>query len=261
MSPASPTDSPPIDWAQRVSASLVRVRAGIGAACDRVGRPVAEVRLVAVSKHQPSAAIAAALRAGQCDFGENYAQELRDKQAELSAAPLPASPRWHFIGPLQRNKVNLIVGRVALLHTVDTIALVEALAGRVGRLREAPGGVPQDGLVQDCLVQVNVGDESQKAGCPPEDLPRILDAIAAQNGRLRCLGLMCIPPALEDPEAVRPYFALLRRLREQQAATLRSSVTLHELSMGMSHDYEVAIAEGATLIRVGTALFGPRQPG
>lgn len=259
--PQPGAESAEVDFAARLSSTLPAVWAGIRSACERSGRPLSAVRLVAVSKHQPVAAIAAALRVGQCDFGENYAQELRDKIHALAAdnrlTSEVAQLRWHFIGPLQRNKVNLVVGRVALLHTVDSQGLIEAIAARVDRLRQADPSAAQ--LAQDCLLQVNVGDEAQKAGCSPAQLPALLDAIAQQEGRLRCVGLMCIPPAAPDPETVRPFFARLRQLREQQAVIARPFVDLRELSMGMSHDYEVAIAEGATLIRVGTALFGPRS--
>lgn len=255
---------PAAGWDARLATTLQTVRAGIERACAQAGRAPSDIRLIAVSKHQPTAAVAAALRAGQLDFGENYAQELRDKSAELAADPsllaASAPPRWHFIGPLQRNKVNLIVGRVALLHTVDNLGLIEALSTRVLRLRQAAADPMQAALAQDCLVQVNVGDEAQKAGCSPAELPGLLDAIASQGGRLRCRGLMCIPPAAADPEAARPYFARLRRLRDQQAVPARPFVELAELSMGMSHDYEIALGEGATLIRVGTAIFGARSP-
>lgn len=250
-------------WSSRLGPALQTLRQGIHEACRSAGRSDSDVRLVAVSKKQPAVAVAAALRLGQQDFGENYAQELRDKHAELghpAGDPLPSPPRWHFIGPLQRNKVNLVVGRVALIHSVDNLALVAALGERVNRLRQTAPELTLATLVQDCLVQVNVGDEAQKSGCHPAELPAILDAIAAQSGQLVCRGLMCIPPAVDsaDLAAVRPYFAQLRRLRDEQQAVRRAHVELSELSMGMSQDYAAAIAEGATLIRVGTALFGAR---
>ena len=242
-----------------VESRLPSIRAALAKACRDAGRDPQSVRLVAVSKLQPATEIASALRLGQLDFGENYAQELRDKSALLSQDPtlntLAPSLRWHFIGPLQRNKVNLVAGRVSLIHSVDSAALVEALAARIGRLREA-----EPNLCQDCLIEVNVGDEAQKAGCAPRELPAILDAIAAADGTLRCLGLMCLPPQSDDAEASRPYFRALRELLSDAAKTPRPHVELRELSMGMSHDFAIAIAEGATLIRVGTALFGARPP-
>ena len=205
-------------------------------ACRSAGDPENDVRLVAVSKEAASGRLVAALQLGQLDFGENYAQELRDKHAELgqlAGDSLPSPPRWHFIGPLQRNKVNLVVGRVALIHSVDSLALVAAL----GECESAPPDGPEPTLatlVQDCLVQVNVGDEAQKSGCHPAELPAILDAIAAQSGQLVCRGLMCIPPAVDsaDLAAVRPYFAQLRRLRDEQQAVRRAHVELSETLYG-----------------------------
>ena len=231
---------------------LAALRAAIAKACAHSGRAADAVTLIAVSKLQPASAVREALRCGQHDFGENYAQELRDKSQELASEPDAA--RWHFIGPLQRNKVHRVVGRVALIHSVDSRELCAALGARAAK--QAAGG-PGSGLVQDCLVQVNLAGEEQKAGCPPGELPALLDFIATTAG-LRCRGLMCIPPATDQPEDARPYFRRLRELRDEQALIPRPHVELRELSMGMSHDFAVAIAEGATLIRVGTALFGAR---
>lgn len=241
-----------------LASRLAAIRAGMAAAARRAGRPEDSVRLVAVSKRQPAAAIAEARRAGQLDFGENYPQELRDKQKELAAEPGFSSLRWHMIGPLQRNKVHMVVGQVALVHSVDRLELIEALAARVLRDREK-----QPELVVDCLIEVSVAGEAQKAGCTAAELPQLLDAIAEKGGALRARGLMCIPPLADDPEASRPHFRRLAELRAEQAqpSCARPHVELVELSMGMSHDYEVAIAEGATLIRVGTAIFGKRPEG
>jgi PLP dependent protein len=185
-----------------------------------------EVTLVAVSKLQPASAVKEALAAGQEIFGENYAQELRDKAREVPGA------RWHYIGPLQRNKVKYVVGTAELIHSVDSRALLDEIAARAAKLN----------IVQRCLIQVNVGDEPQKSGCSVEELPELRAAFA---GAVSLEGLMCIPPAEGDPA---PHF---RRLRQIAAG-------LPQLSMGMSADYEAAIAEGATIVRVGTALFGAR---
>jgi pyridoxal phosphate enzyme (YggS family) len=228
---------------------LAALRRAMAQACRDCGRAEDSVTLVAVSKLQPASAVAAAAACGQRDFGENYAQELRDKDRELAEQGGLPPLRWHFIGPLQRNKVHLVVGRASLIHSVDNRELVGALGERAARL--------DPDFVQDCLVQVSLAGEQQKAGCPPAELPALLDAIAA-SGRLRCRGLMCLPPAAADPEQTRPYFRRLRELRDEQAQLARPGVALHELSMGMSADYAVAIAEGATLIRIGTALFGER---
>jgi len=225
-----------------VSTRLADVRARIEAAIARRG-PGPAVRLVGVSKRQPLAAIEAAAAAGLADFGENYAQELQGKQDTRPAAPW----RWHFIGALQHNKVRLVVG-CALVHTVDRERLLPALEQHAAAL----------GCVQDVLVQVNVAGEPGKAGLSPAALPGLLDRFA-ELPHVRCRGLMLIPPAGE-PEATRACFRALRQLCEAEARHARPGVELHELSMGMSADYEVAIEEGATLVRVGTAIFGERPP-
>lgn len=225
-----------------VGARLAMVRSRIEAAIARRG-PGPSVRLVGVSKRQPLHAIEAAAAAGLEDFGENYAQELRDKQVARPDAPW----RWHFIGALQHNKIRLVSG-CALVHTVDRERLLPALESHAAAL----------GRVQDVLVQVNVAGEPGKAGITPEALPGLLDRFAALP-HVRCRGLMLIPPA-GDAEATRPHFRALRQLAQEHARRARPGVELHELSMGMSADYEVAIEEGATVVRVGTAIFGERPP-
>jgi len=243
-----------VSRAAEIAEGLAAVRARIGAAERSAGRPAESVRLVAVSKKKPAEDVVLALAAGQIDFGENYAQELRDKRAALeTAAPgagLPP-PRWHYIGPLQSNKVKYVAGKVALVHAVDSVALLDEIDRRVG----SAGGA--DGAVQACLVQVNVAGEAQKHGLAPTELPTLLDRFA-DLAHVRCEGLMLIPPLGEEPEASRPHFVALRRLRDAEAARARPHVDLRELSMGMSDDFEVAIAEGATMVRVGTAIFGAR---
>jgi pyridoxal phosphate enzyme (YggS family) len=225
-----------------IAAGLARVRERIVRAAEAAGRDPASVRLIAVGKLQPLESLRAALDAGQRALGENYAQELRDK-AEALAAHDPA-PEWHFLGALQTNKVKYVVGRAALVHTCDRLALAQELSRRAAA----------QGLVQRVLVEVNLGREPQKGGVAPEALPDLLRALAELQG-LRCEGLMCIPPAAGDPRA---HFAALRELRDAVRAQASSSVELGELSMGMSADYEAAVAEGATLVRVGTAIFGER---
>jgi pyridoxal phosphate enzyme (YggS family) len=222
-----------------VATRLSAVRARIDAAVRRRGGGA--VRLVGVSKKQPLEAIRAAHAAGLRDFGENYAQELRDKRAALSELDL----RWHFIGPLQSNKVKLVVG-AALVHAIDRASLLADFESRAAKR----------GATQDVLVQVNVAREAAKAGCDPDHVAPLLDAFAPLS-HVRCRGLMLIPP-LADAEATRPHFRALARLRDHLAATTRPGVELAELSMGMSDDFEVAIEEGATIVRVGTAVFGPR---
>jgi len=228
--------------AQAIADGLAQVRERIAAAERAAGRALGSVQLLAVSKKMTADDVRAALAAGQRAFGENYAQELRDKRAALAAEPHP--PEWHYIGPLQSNKVKYVAGQVALAHTVDSAALLEALEAR---------GVPQA-----CLVQVNVAGEAQKRGIAPGELPALLDRFAAMS-HVTCAGLMVIPPFTDDPEDARPHFAALRALRDREATIARPRVALRELSMGMSGDLEVAVAEGATIVRVGTAIFGARQ--
>ena len=227
--------------AEAIADGLAAVRDRVAAAERAAGRPPGSVRLVAVSKKMTADDVRAALAAGQRLFGESYGQELRDKRAAL-AADAPA-PEWHFIGPLQGNKVKYVAGQVTLVHSVDSVSLAEAIEAR---------GVPQA-----CLVQVNVAGEAGKHGVAPNGLGPLLDRFAT-FAHLRCAGLMLIPPLGASPEAARPHFAALRALRDAEHARARPNVDLTELSMGMSDDFEVAIAEGATLVRVGTAIFGRR---
>ena len=228
--------------AETIAANLADVRARIAAAERAAGRAPGSVRLVAVSKKMTADDVRAALAAGQRVFGESYGQELRDKRAALAAEAPP--PEWHFIGPLQSNKVKYVAGQVALIHAVDSAALLEAIDAR--------------GAPQACLVQVNVAGEAQKRGVAPAELGALLDRFATLRN-LRCKGLMLIPPLGASPEDARSHFAALRALRDREAGRPRPNVDLKELSMGMSDDVEIAIAEGATLVRVGTAIFGGRS--
>ena len=216
-----------------IATSLRGVRERIDRACDRARRDPASVTLVAVSKVQPVEAIREALEAGQRDFGENYAQEFREK-----ADAIGAQVEWHFLGALQTNKVKMVVGRIALLHTCDRPSLAQELNKRAASL----------GVVQRVLVEVNLAREPQKGGIAPAELPSFVAALRNLPS-LRCEGLMCIPPADED---AKQHFRRLRELRDELGG-------LPELSMGMSADYEAAIEEGATIVRVGTAIFGARE--
>lgn len=229
------SDAPEQDIATRLRSIEARVREAVG----RRG-PGPDVTLIGVSKRQPIEKLRAAHDAGLRDFGENYAQELRDKAKALSDLEL----RWHFIGALQSNKAKMVVGK-GLVHTVDRPSLLAALAKR------AAG----EQLVQEVLIEVNF-DEPQKAGVLPGEAAALLDGFA-DHPSLRCLGLMVIPP-IGPPEQTRGHFQELRRLRDSLAQRPRAGVELRHLSMGMSSDFEVAIEEGATLVRVGTAIFGPR---
>jgi pyridoxal phosphate enzyme (YggS family) len=242
-----------VNRAEQIAANLADVRARIARAEASAGRTAGSARLVAVSKTVAAADILAALAAGQQDFGESYGQEFRDKRVEVEttaqAADLP-QPHWHFIGPLQINKVKYVAGKAALIHSIEAGDVLAEIERRVAALDPtAP---------QDCLIQVNVAGELQKHGVATTALPALLAGFARLS-HLRCSGLMVIPPYSDDPEKSRPFFAALRSLRDEQAAISRANVHLAELSMGMSHDLEVAVAEGATLVRVGTAVFGERQ--
>jgi PLP dependent protein len=218
------------DTAQRLS----HVRARIEAACARSGRPVSQVTLVAVSKLQPPDAIRAAHAAGQREFGENYPQELRDKANELGSLE---GLRWHAIGPLQTNKAKYVAKSASVFHALDRLDLARELSAR------------REGSALPCLIQVNVAQEASKHGVAPEALARLLDEVR-ELPRLEVVGLMTLPPLAEDPEATRPYFRALFELAARHQ--------LSALSMGTTHDFEVAISEGATLVRVGTAIFGER---
>lgn len=227
-----------------IAARLDHVHAVVREATLAAGRPLGSVRLVAVSKFQPVSAILEAMAAGQLDFGENYAQELRDK-AELVAEQAPSPPvRWHFIGALQRNKVKYIVGRASLVHDVDNLSLAEEIGKRSGH---APTPI---------LLGVNIGEEPQKSGVLPRDTLALAEAMTRVPG-VTLRGLMCIPPAVDTPDAAAPYFEALADLAARGRA---AGLPLDDLSMGMSQDYAMAIRHGATLVRVGTAIFGARPP-
>jgi hypothetical protein len=226
-----------------IAANLIDIRARIAAAALRAGRDPDTVRLIAVSKTQPASAISAATAAGQQLFGENYVQELTTK---LDAVAEPVE--WHFIGSLQSNKVKYLAGRVAMIHSVDRLSLAEEIERQWSKLDR----------VAEILLEINLGDETSKGGIRPAQLPQLAAAVA-RLPHLRLRGLMALPPLLDDAEAVRPYFRRLRLLAEELSAA-DPALDLRELSMGMSHDFEVAIEEGATLVRVGTAIFGARLP-
>ncbi len=212
---------------------LAVVRERMAEAARRAGRDVADIRLVAVTKVFPAAAIQLAYDHGLRDFGENYVQEFQAKARELGALP---DARFHLIGHLQSNKTRVAADLFQVIQTVDSPRLAQ-------RLDQAERPL-------EVMLEVKLSDEASKSGCAPDEIPAILDALAATR-HLKLLGLMTVPPWSEDPEVARPYFARLRRLAEQHR--------LPQLSMGMSHDFEAAIEEGATIIRVGTALFGSRR--
>lgn len=223
---------------QAITASLAEVRARIAAACARAGREPASVQLLAASKFQSPEAIRAAYAAGQRQFGENYVQELAQKAAALADL---TELRWHLIGRLQTNKVKDVVRLGCAVQSLDSLRLCEALAQRAAAA----------GVRLPVYAQVNISEEPQKAGVAPAELPQLI-AAARSASSLDVRGLMAIPRPSEDEAEQRAAF---RRLR-----ALAAELGLPELSMGMSDDLELAIEEGATMVRVGTALFGARPP-
>ena len=223
-----------------IAARIAAVRGQIDEAAARAGRPPGAVRLLAVSKTKPPLAIRAAYAAGQREFGESYAQELAQKAEALRDLD---GIVWHFIGRLQRNKARQVVQAAGVVHTVDRAELAAELGKRTAAAA----------IRVRVLVEVNVSGEASKGGCAPADLAAVLAAVAAEPS-LTAIGLMTIPPDTDDPEEARPFFASLRALRDQHGG----AAALPELSMGMTHDFAVAVAEGATIVRVGTAIFGAR---
>jgi pyridoxal phosphate enzyme (YggS family) len=224
---------------------LSRVRERLARAASRAGRDPSSVRLIAVSKTFSSQYVRAAADAGQLDFGENKVQEGLEKMAETADLAL----RWHLIGHLQSNKAKPAIGFHSI-HSIDSQSLLQKIdnaASAAGRQVEV-------------LLQVDLAQESTKFGVRPEALRATLE-VAGQCRALRLTGLMLLPPAFDDPEGARPYFAALRRLRDDLVREGRDRATLTELSMGMSHDFEIAVEEGATMVRVGSAIFGARPVG
>ncbi|MBN2644948.1 MAG: YggS family pyridoxal phosphate-dependent enzyme [Desulfuromonadaceae bacterium] len=229
--------------ATEIAANLDRIHRQIEQACQRCGRSPDSVSLIAVSKKKSSALIQEAADAGQQAFGESYVQEFVDKQAHI-LRPLD----WHFIGALQSNKVKYLRGKTALIHSVDRLSLAEEISHQWQKIQQQAR----------ILVQVNVGGEDSKAGSAPEQAVELVRQIA-RLPHVRIEGLMTLPPYADDPEQVRPWFRQLAQLARNIETVGIAGVSMSTLSMGMSHDFEVAIEEGATLVRVGTAIFGARE--
>ena len=223
-----------------IASNLQAVRSRIAKAAIDAGRLPGEIALLAVSKTWPAAYVVAANRAGQRAFGENYVQEAIDK----AHATVDLDLEWHFIGPLQSNKTRLIAENLAWVHSVERLRIAERLSA------QRPDNLPP---LQVC-VQVNVSGEASKSGCAPDEVLALCRAVAALP-RLRLRGLMAIPEPADDFAAQRAPF---RRLREIFATVRAAGLPLDTLSMGMSHDLEAAVAEGATIVRIGTAIFGER---
>jgi pyridoxal phosphate enzyme (YggS family) len=213
-------------------------------AAGRAGRKPEDIRLIAVSKTHPIEAVRAAADAGQIDFGENKVQEALQKIAQSADNRL----RWHLIGHLQSNKARKAAGAVGVIHAIDSVDLMK-------RVDQAAADA---GRTVDVLIQVDLALEDTKYGAPVGDVPAIVTAAAACRAA-KLTGLMLLPPLAENPEDARPWFRRLRALRDELISNGTPADRLRELSMGMSHDFEVAIAEGATMVRVGTAIFGERH--
>lgn len=220
-----------------------QVEARIRAACERAGRSRSEVTLIAVSKTKPASMIEEIYSYGQRDFGENKVQELTEKYDVL-----PADIRWHLIGHLQRNKVKYIVDKAYLIHSVDSLRLAQAIQEQAEK----------KGVTVPVLIEVNVAGEESKFGVSVEEAPALAEEIA-KLGNLSLQGLMTIAPYVPDPEDNRDIFRQLKKLSVDIAAKNIDNVTMNILSMGMTNDYEVAVEEGATLVRVGTGIFGERD--
>ena len=224
-----------------IGKNLSQVRERMERAATKVGRDPAEIRLIAVTKTVPIERVKEAIRAGATIIGENYVQEARNKSEEIGQTGI----EWHFIGHLQSNKAKYAVRLFDLIHSVDSIKVAQALDTRAA----------VEGKVMDCLIEVNISQEESKFGITSEHtLTLAQEMTKLKNISLK--GLMTMPPYFDDPESSRPYFIALRQLKE---AMEEENIPLSELSMGMTTDFEVAIEEGATMVRVGRAIFGERS--
>ena len=223
---------------------LAEVRARVDTAASRASRSAAEITLVAISKTHPIETLRAGLDLGITDFGENRVQEAEGKILELGRT----AARWHLVGHLQTNKAARAVKLFDCIHALDSVDLAE----RLDRLCVAEG---REEL--QALIQIDLGGEKTKTGVEPRELPELLTAVGNCQ-RVRLIGLMTLPPYFENPDCARPYFKALRELRDELQTQRHFGEHAGELSMGMSHDFEIAIEEGATMVRVGTAIFGER---
>ena len=228
-----------------LTSNLERVKENILKACARAGRDPSEVHLIAVSKTKPVEDIRTLYDAGQRLFGENKVQELCDKIPQL-----PGDISWHLIGHLQTNKVKHAVGNAVPIHSVDSLKLAETISKEAGKKQ----------LVVPVLIEVNVAREDTKFGVYPEECEDLIAAVSSLPG-IRTEGLMTIAPAVENPEENRPFFRKLKQLSVDIAAKKIHNVSMNALSMGMTNDYEIAVEEGASFVRVGTAIFGARNYG
>lgn len=227
----------------RIAQNLERIKESIAAAAKRVGRNPEEITLVAVSKTKSVDMVREAIEAGHFDFGENYVQEAREKISDINDKRV----RWHFIGHLQTNKVKYVIPDYSMVQTVDRVKLAKELAKRSITA----------GRTMPVLLEVNISGEQSKSGIDPDGIRELVETVSGLDG-LKLKGLMTMPPFVPAQEA-RPYFVALRNLRDKLTPNLPEGASLDELSMGMSGDFEVAVEEGATIVRVGTSIFGARQ--
>ena len=227
-----------------ICSNIREIRENIQAVCNRIGRNADEIILVAVSKTKPVEDIREALTCGQLHFGENRMKELEDKMAEIENPDVS----WHMIGNLQTNKIKYIADRVNWIHSVE----------KKKYLKEINKRAEQTDRVINCLIQGNISGEDQKGGCEPENLKEILE-YAIDLDYVRVKGLMGMASFVDDPEDVRPEFKLLKNLLDEHKSINKGSLQLEHLSMGMTNDLEVAIEEGSTMVRIGSAIFGERN--
>ena len=228
----------------KIHENLDALEKQIQAACDRCGRKREEVLLIGVTKTRTAEEVNEAVAWGITDVGENKVQEIMDKYDHV-----PGNVRWHMIGHLQTNKVKYIIDKVALIHSVDTVKLAKEIDKRA----------KEHGLVADVLIEVNAAGEESKFGTDLEGAKQLIEAVHTECGNIRIKGLMTIAPAADDPEEVRVYFKELKSLFDSYRDIKDANMDFEHLSMGMSGDFEVAIEEGATMVRVGTAIFGARN--
>jgi pyridoxal phosphate enzyme (YggS family) len=232
-----------------IAQNLDAVKKRIGSATRRAGRDESSVKLVAVSKTKSAEEVAEAVAAGQRIFGENYAQELNEKYEQLKTSResrvTSNDIEWHFIGHLQKNKAKIVAPIASWIETIDSLEIADAIDRRATRQIS-------------CLIEVNIGGEETKSGMAEADVPTVIRGFGDFKN-LRLKGLMIIPPYDPDPEFGRPYFKKIKSMLSELNSMKLTQEPLTELSMGMSHDFEVAIEEGATIIRVGTAIFGTRR--
>jgi len=228
-----------------IKQNLEDIRARINAAAIKAGRDPKEITLIAVSKLNPAEAVTEASKCGQKDFGENWVKEMLEKQESVGE-----DLSWHFIGHLQTNKVKPIIGKTVLIHSVDS----ERLARAIDKESE------KKGVITDILLEINIAGEESKYGIVPEELSSFVDSISDLNN-IKIRGLMTVAPICDDPEANRPYFKKMRELFVDIKSKSYDNINMGVLSMGMTLDFETAVSEGATHVRVGTGIFGARDYG